>query len=343
MPDIYSPAVLNRVVQDLKNATRPPFLLDRFFTETSISTQEEIFFDVLTGKPRLAPFCSPLVEGQIVESLGYRTSSFKPAYVKDKRVLEDGKPLKRPAGAPIYAPVDPATARQLRVAQESEDQLAMLMRRQEWMAAEILRTGKVTVTGEKYPTTVVDFGRDAALTVTLAGAARWNDASPTPLDDLETWAGLVRDKSGASVVDVVMSQDTWGAFRKNADVKALLGANGQSPRTNIDLGPDAQKFGFTDKGMVGDYHVWIHHDVYTADDGTTQKYVPNGYLLMVSNQLEGVRHYGAIRDETAGFQAIDYFPKSWTVPDPAARFLMLQSAPLPVPYRINASLSAKVF
>jgi hypothetical protein len=30
------------------------------------------------------------------------------------------------------------------------------------------------------------------------------------------------------------------------------------------------------------------------------------------------------------------------MPDPAARFMMLQSAPLVVPYRVNASLSAKV-
>ena len=46
MVDIYSPAVLNRVVQDLKAVRRPPFLLGRYFSEASISNQEEIFFDV---------------------------------------------------------------------------------------------------------------------------------------------------------------------------------------------------------------------------------------------------------------------------------------------------------
>ena len=30
MVDIYSPAVLNRVVQDLKATRRPPFLLGRY-------------------------------------------------------------------------------------------------------------------------------------------------------------------------------------------------------------------------------------------------------------------------------------------------------------------------
>lgn len=64
--DIFSPAVLNRVVQDLKASAPTLFLLNMFFPETSVSDQEEIFFDVLTGKPRLAPFVSPMVEGQVV-------------------------------------------------------------------------------------------------------------------------------------------------------------------------------------------------------------------------------------------------------------------------------------
>ncbi|WP_409188435.1 major capsid protein [Bradyrhizobium sp. RDM4] len=342
--DIYSSAVLNRVVQDLKSQLRPPFLLGRYFGEVSISTQEEIFFDVLQGKTRLAPFCSPLVEGQIVESRGYKTSSFKPAYIKDKRVFEDGKPVRRRAGQPIFGPLDPMQNRQLAIAQESEDQLGMLQRRLEWMACEVLRTGAVTVSGEKYPTTVVDFGRDNSLTVTAAGNAKWDQPTTAkPLDDLETWAGYVRDACGASVTDVIMAQNVWNLFRSFQDVRDLLSKQlNLSPRTAIDVGPDQQKLGFTDKGMVGDYHIWIYHDQYTDDQGVTQDFLPDDYLLMAGPQLEGVQHYGSIKDEAAGMQARDYFSKSWIEQDPAVRMLMLQSAPLVVPYRVNATLSAKV-
>ena len=341
--DLYSPAVLNRVVQDLKNAQRAPFLLDRYFGETVVSKDEKIFFDVLVGKPRLSPFVSPLSEGQIVESLGYKTNSFSPAYIKDKRVMEDGKPVRRPAGAPISGPIDPMQARQIQIGVESADQLAMLQRRQEWMAGQVLRTGAVTVSGEKYPTTVVDFGRDASLTVTLTSTARWNDASPTVLDNLETWAGLVRAQSGVSPVDLIMPQNVWSVFRKNAEVKELMGFNRYSKDTDLDLGPSATNFGVTDKGMIGSFHVFIYEDFYVDDNGATQKFLPDGYVLMVSPLLEGVRHYGAIKDEAAGFQATDYYSKSWTNPDPAARYLLLQSAPLVVPYRVNATFCAKVF
>lgn len=341
--DIFSSAVLNRVVQDLKTTTRPPFLLGRYFTEMSISTQEKIFFDVLTGKPRLAPFCSPLVEGQIVQSQGYVTNSFQPAYIKDKRVFEDGKPVRRRAGQPIAGALDAMANRNLLIAQESEDQIGMLQRRMEWMAAEVLRTGKVTVTGEKYPTTVVDFGRDAGLTVTLSGASRWNQGTADPIGDLETWAGLVRDASGASPTDVIMAQNVWNLFRGFDDVRDLLNRQTNlDSRTQLNVGPDAARLGYTDKGTVGDFHIWIYHDEYVDDAGATQDFLPDDYLLMPAQTLEGVQHYGQIKDEAAGFQATDYFSKSWTQPDPAVRFLMLQSAPLVVPYRVNATLSVKV-
>jgi hypothetical protein len=61
-----------------------------------------------------------------------------------------------------------------------------------------------------------------------------------------------------------------------------------------------------------------------------------------STGTDGVRHFGAIRDLDAGIQARQYFVKSWREPDPSRQFLLMQSAPLLVPYRPNAVLSATV-
>ncbi len=344
MVDLYSSAVLNRVVQDLKSEAVDPFLLNTFFGEVSVSTQEEIYFDVLSGKPRLAPFVSPLVEGQIVESQGYTTNSFRPAYIKDKRVFEDGKPIRRAPGQAIAGPLDPMELRRINLATETLDQLAMLNRRLEWMAAKVMLTGSVTITGEKYPTTVVNFGRDPTLTVTNVGTALWNDAGSDPVADLEAWAGLIRAKSGANAVDVIMAQNVFGSFRGNAKVKALVEkSSGFSRRTDLDLGPNSMRAGATYMGTFGAFNIWVYSDSFVDETGAVGQYIPDNYLVMAATgKVEGVRHFGAIKDEKAGFQATDYFQKSWTMEDPAARFLMLQSAPLVVPYRINATLGAKV-
>lgn len=343
--DIYSPAVLTRVIDDLRDSNNVgTFLVNRFFPEVVQSNTEEVYFDVKDGKARLSPFVSPMVEGQIVQSRGYTTKSLRPAYIKDKRVMEDGKSVRRPIGMPIAQAMDPMTQRLLNIRAETEDQIRMVNRRKEWMAASALLNGTITITGEKYPTVVVNFGRDAALSVVLAGAARWNDSAPDVLGNLETWASLVRSKSGAPVRDVIMANGTWTALRNSEDVKELLRYDRSlSPESTIDLGPSASMPGVTYKGQIGEFRFWIYSDFYVDDAGNEQAFIPDGYLLLVSEQLEGVQHYGGIKDEQAGFKAMDYFSKSWTMPDPAVRFLMLQSAPLIVPYRINASLSAKVY
>jgi hypothetical protein len=94
--DVFNTAFLIAVVEDLK--LPQSWLLDRYFPTVVQSDTEEIKFDVKGGKRRIAPFVSPLLEGKLVESLGYTTKTFKPAYIKDKRVFDSEQPLKRAAG-----------------------------------------------------------------------------------------------------------------------------------------------------------------------------------------------------------------------------------------------------
>jgi hypothetical protein len=203
-----------------------------------------------------------------------------------------------------------------------------------------LRTGKVTVSGDGYPTTVVDYGRDAALTVTLTSTARWNDSAPTPLNDIEDWADLVMQKSGGVMTDVVMDTDAWQNFRDKTEVKDLLDTR-RGSRSQAELGPRAARkarYG----GAIGDFDIWIYNDRYVDDNDTEQLFLPSGTVILSGPALEGIRAYGAIRDEKAQYAALRYFIKSWLEEDPAVRFLLLQSAPLVVPYRVNASLCATV-
>lgn len=88
--DIFSTNVLAKVVERLH--TPSSFLLDTFFPNVQTSDKEEIFFDVTDSKPHISPFVSPLLPGKVVDSGGYQTKSFKPAYVKDKRRFDANIP-----------------------------------------------------------------------------------------------------------------------------------------------------------------------------------------------------------------------------------------------------------
>jgi hypothetical protein len=342
--DIFSTHVLTRVVENLNRPSS--FLLDSFFGSEQTEESEEIHFDIDKSKPRLTPFVSPLVAGQVVDDEGYVTKSFKPAYAKDKRRFDPLRPLKRSIGEKIGGTLLPQQRLEANLNRTMMKQLENLTRREEVMASEALRTGKITVEGDNYPTVVVDFGRDPELTVALAGSSRWGEATINPLDDLEDWVATVQEKSGAVARTVIMDTKAWRLFKSNEKIEKLLDIRRLRDDAGINLGPIA--FGQGNElaryvGSIGDLDFWIYNDRYVDEQDQTQKLLPDYTVLLGSiSQLEGTRCYGSILDEKANYRAQRYFSKSWLEEDPAVRWLLLQSAPLLVPYRPNASFCATV-
>ena len=336
--DIFSTAVLANVVAQLPEPT--PFILNSFFRNIQTETSEDIHFDVDTSRRRLSPFVSPIVAGKAVTDKGYLTKTFTPAYIKDKRVFDANRPFRRSIGEQIGGNLNPQQRLQSALANNLADQIAMLTRRQEVMAVEALRTGAITITGDQYPTVSVNFGRDAALTPTaLSGATAWGESGVKPLDLLQTWSMLVTEKSGSKANTVVMDVNAWKLFAANTDVKELLNRF----RGNDQLNPTVTGEGGRYMGNIGDFDIWVYAGWYEhPDTAAVTPYLPANTVLVLGADIEGTRAYGAIRDEAAGFQAMPYFSKSWVDQDPAVRYLLLQSAPLIVPYRINASLCATV-
>lgn len=338
--DIYSTTSLNRLVPSLKRPQTA--LLSAFFPMIETSETEDIKFDVESKTRRIAPFVSPLREGRLVEDQGYTTKSFTPAYIKDKRVFDPNKALKRRAGEAIGGDSTPANRQAANLAVAMADQVDMLMRRKEVMASEVLRTGACTISGDGYPTVSVDFGRTGGHTVTLLTSDRWGETGVDGIENIEDWGLLILKNSGAIVRDVIMDVDAWRLFRAMTSTEKYLNTR---PLSAAEAGVGYVQFaqlGLSYKGAIGEYRFWVYSDWYIDDNGAEQPILPSNTVLMVSPELMGVQHHGAIRDEEAGIQAQEYFAKSWTVPDPSRRFLLMQSAPLVVPYRPDASFCATV-
>jgi Phage major capsid protein E len=340
--NIYATAAMIAIINDLRSVK--PWVLNRYFTYEINEQSEEIHFDKISKKRRIAPFVSPLVEGKIVQSQGFKTETFKPAYIKPKTPIDPNRAVKRAAGERIGGELSPMQRMQLALALELADHKEMIDTRLEAMAIEILQTGKVTITGEKYPTVVVDFGRASELTVALTGNFKWGGSTEKPLDDLQDWSALTLKASGAATRDVTMDVAAWNKFRKNAEVKEQLALF----RGTSTLSQDAV---FTNGGVfmgtVNGFNIFVYSNYYDDVDGSGNDISVDmwgtGKVVMASpEELFGVRAFGAIRDEDAGFQALPYFPKSWVEKDPSQRILLTQSAPLLVPERVNASLCATV-
>jgi hypothetical protein len=340
MADLFTTNVMMGVIASLIEP--PSFLLDKFFNRISNDPSEEIHFDVIAKTRRLTPFVSPLVEGKIVESQGFTTNTFKPAYLKDKRVWDASRALKRSAGEQIGGSLSPMDRMRALLAFDLQDQVQMLTRRQEVMAAQALISGTVTVSGDLYATQVVNFGRQSANTIVLTGGALWDATGVNPLDNLQDWALIVLQACGAMPTDVIMDVDAWKIFRANPIVAARLALQRTYQALPTLDQAAKQGEGGVLMGVVDGFSIYVYAGYYLDASDVTQRIIPSRTVLLATPQIEGVRAYGAIRDEEAGFQSVAYYAKSWIVPDPAVRYLLMQSAPLVVPTRPNASIAATV-
>jgi hypothetical protein len=184
---------------------------------------------------------------------------------------------------------------------------------------------------------MLNFERDATLAVVASGAAAWDENDVHPLDDLQDWSQLVLQKSGAMPRDVVMTVDVWKVFRAHAEVKDRLDIR-RATAGEMDLGAQMNE-GATYMGNVDGFKFSICAGCYVNDTRTEVPIPPAGTVILAGQQLEGVRAFGAIRDHDAGFMSEPYYPKSWVEPDPRVRYLLMQSAPIPVPFRVNAGLA----
>lgn len=322
-----------RAMLDLLRDLFPPrtFLRDTFFPLVKTSNATTIEFDVFKGKRRLAPFVNPRHEGKPVERLGYKNRTFKPPYIKPFMELNTELLLNRDMGKTIYhGNSSPA----LRVAEQLGYDLLelidMITRREEWMASQILHTGKVAIVGEGVDEEI-DFLMDAAhhFDRHTVAANRWTNANSKPLKDLSDLVRLISKTSGKVPRVAVFGHDMYEAFLEHEGVQKLFDLR------RIDLGeikPEELEEGVTYVGRLRKpmLDIYLYDEFYNADGtGTVTPMVDPKMVLVGSTKTKNCKFYGGILDlEYGGIAEERYFPKSWIKDNPSMRFLMVQSAPL---------------
>jgi hypothetical protein len=344
---IYDTNVLIQVVPNLKTAQT--FLLDTFFPNIVMADSEFVSIDVDVGVRRMAPFISPLVEGQLVEQRRIQTNTFRPAYIKDKRAPDLRKPVRRMIGERIGGELTGAEREMANLEFEMTDQIDVLTRRLEWMAAQALLTGTVTIQGEGFPTSLIDFGRYSGMTVALTGNNQWGQGTmladnkdPKPTQNIEDWQQLILQQSGAQATEIVFTKTAWLLFLRAEGVQGAIYYPRLGESGNV-LDPGARiRKGAVYKGVWGQYNLWLYNDWYVDVNGVEQPMLPDGTVIMSGPEMMGTRAFGQILDPMFNYAALPFAPKTWVENDPPQRLMMMQSAPVVIPSRVNACLAATV-
>lgn len=328
------------------------YFLDTCFQSQVNFDTPEIAFDRVYGDDRyLAPFVVPNVQGRNFKFDGYDSKTFKPAYVKPKNVVDPNMFIPRQPGEALGTG-------SLTIGQRRDAVIAELLRqhkvrhrnRQEWMAAKAIADGKVTIKGEDYPETLVDFRRHASLSYVLGAGARWNELTADPLADLKAARVNANNRSGARISTHIFGADAWDAFAARVNLKDLMDTRYGGSDSRVTLMRDG--FGDTIEYMgviqglngAGRIEAWVHTGKFIDSETNTEEFLidQKSVVGFSRDTVRGVRCFGAIKDKGANYQPLEIYAKNWEQEDPSVEYLLSQSAPLMVPREPNATFSAKV-
>jgi hypothetical protein len=322
-------------------------------------TTEWVDFEKLPAQRKIAPFVRPMGTGKPIytdQSSGMR---FKPAYIKLKDAIDPAMPMVKQPGVDRSmiddSEMGPMVRRNAIRTAMTVQHVQAIQRRWEWLAAKAVIDGKVTITGEEYPTAELDFRRAANHDVILGSGVRWGESGVSIFDEVQKYCDRMfnaefgsfpnRMTFGASVWPVIKA-----ALKKDGELYEHMDTNIRGGAVTVERGVvGSDKVIKVGEFMVGGnsgaiIEMYLYRDTYIDVDGVEKPFMDPRDVVFTGpeDRIQGYRCYGAIVDPYAQYQSLDIFPRNWMeTGDPAVEFLLHQSAPLMVPVNPNATLRVR--
>ena len=323
------------------------FLRDTFFPKMETFITEEVLIDYKKGKRRMAPFVAPRVGGVTIARDGYKTERLKAPRLAPQRAMTIDDVSSRMAGENVFSTKTPAQRQSALLANDLQELGESIDRREEFMAAKVLFTGKCDLSGyadDKLSEKVaqeIDFG--FTQNETLSGTNLWSHADSDPYNDLATWRKKIIKNSGISPDIVIMGEKAGLAFINHHKIQKMFDIS------NINVGiiqPTLKSEAITFLGKLPGLglEIYTYDEYYEDDDGNLQPMVPVNSILM-ARTAQGGFAYGAITQlEDKKFNTYEgrLVPKQWADAANETVMLRLSSRPVPKPADVNSWLVATV-
>lgn len=327
-----------------EQAQVPTFYLNRFAAAIVESEDEEVLVEMKFAGKEVAPLVMPMEQGQVIYERQTSSKKLTPAYTKMKDIITPKHAMKRRVGEKVRDKVTPLQRLNAATVDQFVTHDQRLTRLLEYMCSRAFTDGKITLTYKDDRQALVDFGRDASLTVVLddsAGNEFWSNENTKIVDQIDTHMKRMSDaKGGVAATDMVMPLDVWQHFKNNAQVKDTLNTDLAGQTGALERGvtmPD----GIELKGTLGNnMRVWV--DTRTVSIKGVQTALQQAKkVTFLSDAVEATQYFGAILDVEA-MLAMRMYSKHWNENSPSVRVAESQSAPLVAPGNPNATSSMTV-
>lgn len=278
------------------------FLYDTFVKDEGVVEDKKAFFDYKKGTRQMAPVVHPGTGGVLMDRGGFETREISFCEIAPERLVDNTDIEKRAFGERVFGAMSPAERSKKLLAQDLTEMRKAIQRRREWMARQVILTGKLSVfrytnEGRDLNTTMfADFNFTNNFTPTNA----WSTSSATIESDMQEIFDLVYN--GLGYVDViVMAPDVAGAMMANSTYMK------QFDMRNVDMGEINTKYrgqgvrfiGFNADGV----EMYSFAGKFTDDDKTIQSIIPSGKLIAGSKQMLKAIHGPVTQVEEPGINA----------------------------------------
>lgn len=340
--NIYQPRMLIAALEQCYAPRR--FFLDTFFSNIKTFNTKTVDLDIRQGDRAIAAYVHPLEKGRLVENAGYETRTVAPCYTKEIKVIRPDDTVSRLFGEDYSKPLSPAEREQRLLGEGLNDLDDRIVRLEEVMAAQALVNGSVFVKGQTN-----NFQLDLGYTlgrqkITLSGDSCW-DKNGDPMYDLDDWAETISERCGMAPTIIIAGKKAARAIIDNPKVKERLDIRNYHLGT-INISPDqalAEK-GIRLQGVLAPSNIPIYTYNEKYRDPITDRIeslIPDDVVLLGCKSAGCQMLYGMIQNLNS-LQPMPRFPYSWAEQDGSARYVQLESAPLPNLYQVDAFISARV-
>jgi len=350
--DILSWSTLTPAVNEMKAPNA--FLKNMLFSRDITVDTRNIELSFLNRGRQIAPFVER--NGAAIMTEG-RNESFRvitPPHIRVKRPMTPSELLEKRRPGSVIFPGAGGIQKAMREYMASE--LAMLAdditNSEEYLCAMALQ-GAVSYSVADQASFTITFPRDAAHSYSLAGNFYWDVAAASstasPRKDFLDAAQLINDAVSLNVTDCILGADAADAFLadESGELASLLDTRRIATGT-VDLTQQIAESGALLLGtFVHGIRVWRYGRQVDVNGVATDLIRPK-YAEFVARTpaAQFVTYYGAIEDMKAiGAGKVlqsKRFSKSWEQEDPSARMLLVESNPMPVMRRPDATVSIKV-
>lgn len=347
---IYEPRTMMGVIKKL-----PPvhtFFRSTFFSHEKTFVTKSVDMDYKKGARKLAPFVSREIGGKIIPNTGYTTETYTPPFIAPDKVTTIDDILDRQPGESLYSGRTPAQRAVIQMSEDFTDLREMILRREEWMCAKAMLTGKIVVLGEGVKDTI-DFRFTNLLDISKDAKRKWKGGTAqNKYADLKAWHEKVQKEGFTNCNVCIMASDVVTEFLMDEQIQKLLDVKNYALAV---IKPTQKENNVTYIGTIHElgldlyqYNEWYVDDWTDPATPVELPMVPAGTLMMASTHAKYSMYYGAIsilnqRTEKWETVAGKYVPDTFIKKRPDRRFLSLQSAPVPVPHEVDSWLVAKVF